>query len=238
MAEVTFTPNLQPAPACYPSDVNAMLTLITTGGGISGTIPDQAGGGIFVGATPPGSSLTNKVWFKTDAAGRPLAIYEFYNGNWRKVYTGAIVGEIRMYFGSSAAFDGTGRGIVGGDLDGWCLCNGNNGTPNLHNFFPCMSSNYGAGWVANPDPNKAAAVDGGQGAFQITCLDLPDLWAQSQYKQVQAGSGANALTIDGGAPVNLQLLDLENGCQPAGQTPVDNTPPWVAMAAIMFVGYQ
>jgi hypothetical protein len=106
------------------------------------------------------------------------------------------------------------------------------------NFFPCMSNEFSGTWIANPDTNKGGAQQGGQGAFRITCGVLPDLWTQAQYKQVQAGGGANCLTIDGGAPVNLQILDLVNSCQPVGQAPIDNTPPWLAMAAIMFVGYQ
>src|SRR5258705_10100143 len=127
MANVTFSPNHQPAPACYPTDVNGFLDMLTTGGGLSGTIPDTAGGGVFVGSSPPSSALTNKVWYKTDAAGRPLGVYMFYNGNWRKVYTGAVIGEVRLYVGGyNGVFDGTGRGILGGDLDGWVIMNGQN----------------------------------------------------------------------------------------------------------------
>src|SRR5258707_2665742 len=132
MANVSFTPNHQPAPACYPSDVNGLLDMLTTGGGMSGTIPDTAGGGVFVGSSAPSSALTNKVWFKTDGAGRPLGVYMFYNGNWRKVYTGVVYGEIRLYVGGyNGGFYGTGRGIIYCDAD-WCArCNGCNRTARL-----------------------------------------------------------------------------------------------------------
>src|SRR6266404_3169251 len=126
MANVTFNPNHQPAPACYPSDVNGMLDMLTTGGGLSGTIPDTAGGGVYVGSSPPSSALTNKVWFKTDSGGRPLGIYMFYNGNWRKVYTGVALGTIIMCWWYLGFFDGTGSENISGaagntlytDIDG------------------------------------------------------------------------------------------------------------------------
>jgi hypothetical protein len=235
--EVTFTPNHVPAPACYPSDFNALLDALTTGGGLSGTIPTNSGGGIYVGSAPPASSLTNKVWFKTDAAGRPLGIFMFYNGNWRKVYTGVMLYEVRFYYGPVSVFDGTGRGIIGGDADGWALCNGNNYTPNLQNYFVVASNqSVDGGWQANPS-GLANGFSGGQGSFQIKCPNLPDLWALSRVRTVQSGSDANCLTIDAGPPVDLQIEDLVNQCQPSGQQAIDNTPPWVAMAPIMFVGY-
>jgi hypothetical protein len=246
MANVTFTPNPQPEPACYPSDVNALLTMLTTGGGISGTIPDNSGGGIYVGASPPDSSLTNKVWYKIDAAGRPLGVFMFYNGNWRKVYTGAIIGEIRLYIGSSAAFDTTGLGIVGGDLDGWALCNGNNGTLQLHNFFPLMSSGYDAfgvaGWYGNPNGFSQPSAAGGLGNWQIQDNHLPQLRAHGYYESFTTASGSvgtpNVLVCDASKPMCALPVEDVNTNQPVGgQAQIDNTPPWVAMAPIMFVGY-
>jgi hypothetical protein len=215
--------------------------MLTTGGGISGTIPDTAGGGIYVGSSPPSSALTNKVWYKTDGAGRPLGVFMFYNGNWRKVYTGAVYGEIRLYAGPASVFDGTGRGIIGGDLDGWALCNGQNATPNLHNYFICGSGNWdGTGWLANPA--AVAGHSGGKATNTIQDNNLPALNAQAwgQGYSVQPGGSQifsvgieNSGQILGGWPI----IDINNNQHVGGQVPLDNTPPWAALAFIMFIGY-
>jgi hypothetical protein len=218
--------------------------MLTTGGGISGTIPDTAGGGVYVGSSPPSSALTNKVWFKTDAAGRPLGVFMFYNGNWRKVYTGVVIGEIRFYVGASSVFDGTGRGIIGGDADGWALCNGNNGTPNYQDYFPCMSSSYvgGSGWQARPSglAAKPYAPAGGAGNYQIQTNNLPLLYANTRYRNVSTGGGSalNLLICDGSAAACPSYVYDQSGVETGSQLFMDNAPPWIAMAAMMFIGYQ
>lgn len=238
--QVTFHANLQPSPACYPSDINGMLTLIANGG-ISGTIPANAGGGIFVGSTAPSSSLTNKVWFKIDAAGRPLGIYMFYNGNWRKVYAGVGYGEIKMYHGSGANFDGTGLGIIGGDTDGWAICNGNYGTPNMTDMrFPAGGSWNGSAWTA-PSVGGGRSARGGANGHQVQASDLP---------QLHVDAWAWPLTAQGGSGTNIQSISLANIGPPThvfATWPVNETegspnnplplPQYNVFAFIMFVGY-
>ena len=239
MAFVNFTFNPVPAPACYPPDLNGLAEELTTGGILSGEVPDNAGGGIFVGAAAPSSSLTNKVWFKIDSAARPLGIYMFYNGNWRKVYTGVVLGELRFYSGASSVFDGTGRGIVGGDVDGWALCNGQNGTFNLQDKFLVASTQYGAGWQANPS-GLGGGNSGGRSNNTIQCNNLPDLFAVAQLATIASSSGGlNVASPGGGAGSwDISVNDLVNNCHCQGQVPFDNTPPWYACALMQFVGYQ
>jgi hypothetical protein len=88
------------------------------------------------GAATPAVDDQNKVWHKVDSNGRPLGTYVFYSGTWRKQYSG-LIGEVVMYSGDPAVdFAGTnGAGTVSGEWDGWALCNGNNGTPNLSDKF-------------------------------------------------------------------------------------------------------
>jgi hypothetical protein len=240
MADVTFTANHQPAPACYPSDVNGMLDMLTTGGGLSGTIPDTAGGGVFVGSSPPPSALTNKVWFKTDAAGRPLGVFMFYNGNWRKVYTGVVYGEIRMYIGNfNGVFDGTGRGIIGADADGWVVCNGQNGTFNMEGFFPCGAQWNGSAWVTSVD-GTSRTTGGTRGPHMIDRTKLPLLHTIAYGSLVAAeGAGAYAAANLGQTPVGTwPLLDAAgNPIDGVNQQPMP-FPQFFAMALIMFVGYQ
>jgi hypothetical protein len=245
MASVSFTPNHQTPPACYPSDVNGMLDLLTTGGGLSGTIPDTAGGGVFVGSTPPSSSLTNKVWFRTDGAGRPQGIYMFYNGNWRKVYTGVALGEIRMFSGPfSVYFDAGGRGLVGGDLDGWALCDGNNGTPNLEGFFPVGGQRGQAvgqatdQWFSNCEGNGWRSSGGNRG-LTINMNYLPAMVAHTQSVGFQQGTGAGfavATTDVTQAAYHLQVTDLAGNPGAGQQLPSQHL--YIALGFIMFVGYQ
>lgn len=216
---------------------------MTTGGGISGTIPDQAGGGLYVGATPPGSSLTNKVWFKTDNAGRPLGIYEFYNGNWRKVYTGVAPGEIRTFSGSNAEFDGTGLGLIGGDLDGWALCNGNNGTPNLTGYFLAGGEwgtgvGQGAGWYTNANGLAWLAAGGNRGITLTTGM-LPNLNTINWYRSMGSGTGAQQPVVMAdynGTEVRAPVVDQTTG-QPGTSQPLPTPILYYAVAFIEFVGY-
>lgn len=238
MSAVTFTANLQPAPACYPPDVNALLTLVAQQG-LSGTVPDNAGGGIYVGSSQPSSSLTNKVWFQIDAAGRPLMVKMFYNGNWRKLYSGGY-GDVKLFVGNpSGLFDGTGRGVIGGMQDGWALCNGNNGTPSMANRFVVGSSGFdGSGWPTSVD--GAVRYSGGLGTFTIQATNLPQMIVQAFATQtgqkVTAPTGGNQV----GAPSDTSVANwpvISGGAPVGGSVPINNCPPYYAMAFCMFVGY-
>jgi hypothetical protein len=239
MANVTFTANPQPAPACYPSDVNGMLQLAAAGG-LSGTVPDNAGGGVFVGSSPPSSSLTNKVWYKTDGAGRPLGVYMFYNGNWRKIYTGVSIGEIRQFIGSNTLFDGAGRGLVGGDLDGWQVCNGNNGAPNWVGY-QLTGGHLGAsvgqpdGWFANAEnPGAWVRSGGAQGPHKIAGSNLPQLLTVVYGTATAATPGTGAWHLNGPTAVTY-WWEATSQNSPNNPMPFE---PYVVVAFIMFIGYQ
>jgi hypothetical protein len=245
MANVTFTPNHQPAPACYPSDVNGMLDMLTTGGGLSGTIPDTAGGGVFVGSSPPSSALTNKVWYKTDGAGRPLGVYMFYNGNWRKVYTGVAFGTIIMCQYYSGFFDGTGRGIIGGDYDGWAICNGQNGAPNLQAYFPvCGGQGEGVGqpgvWVTDTDGVAWRNTGGQKQRVTLTMANLPNMVAHSHIGSYVTGAGTVGvgLSTNDAAQADYQLPVRDGNNQPGLSQALPFQHLYVALGFLMFVGYQ
>jgi len=246
MAEVSFVPNHIPPPACYPPDYNALLDELTTGGGISGTVPDNAGGGIFVGSSPPGSSLTNKVWYKVDGAARPLGVYMFYNGNWRKVYTGAAIGEIRMFWYYSGLIDGSGRGNVGGDMDGWQLCNGQNGAPNLEAYTPvCGQQGETVGqaagqWFTDAD-GAAWRNTGGQKARTVLSVgNLPSaMVARTYITTLQNGTGATkaVVTNDGTQPFyDITIKDEGTGAPPSS-TPLPYQNLYFAVGFFMYIGY-
>lgn len=247
MAQVTFTYNPEPAPACYPADVNGLAQLLTQGGMLAGQVPDTAGGGIFVGAAPPSSSLTYKVWFKIDGAGRPLGAYQFYNGNWRKVYTNVGIGDVKMYYGSGNNFDSTGLGVVGGDTDGWAICNGQNSTPNMTDMrFPAGGNWNGSKWDA-PSVGGGRSSQGGENGHKIDTADLFELQVLlgSAAGRWAAGSAGSWLTVPpytaGGIEstyaVTVQDANgtLTSGLPGAGE-PLP-LPQYQVFAFIMFVGY-
>jgi hypothetical protein len=215
--------------------------MLTTGGGLSGTIPDTAGGGVFVGSSPPSSALTNKVWYKTDAAGRPLGVYMFYNGNWRKVYTGAVIGEVRLYVGGyNGVFDGTGRGILGGDLDGWVIMNGQNGTVNMEGFLPSGGAWNGSQWVSSID-GSLKNTGGARGPLMIHSRQLPKM-STATYGNSDASPGAGRFSLGqaGVAPLAVYYPVVDGAGVPVdgvNQQSLD-LPQFVAMALIQFVGYQ
>jgi hypothetical protein len=245
MAVVTLTSNPQPAPACYPADANAMLRLCAEGGGLSGTIPDTAGGGVFVGSTPPSSSLTNKVWYKIDAAGRPQGVYMFYNGNWRKVYTGVASGTITMAWYYTGFFDSTGRGIIGGDYDGWAMCNGQNTTPNLEGYFPVggqpgESVGQTAGvWFTDAEGGAWKNTGGQKARVTIGMSNLPPMVAHSHIQGYTVGTGGQGValsTSDGTAP-DYQLPVTDANGNHGTSSPLPFQHLYMAIGFLMFVGY-
>ena len=63
-------------------------------------------------------------------------------------------------------FDGNGKGKVGGDREGWQICNGNNGTKNRTGRVSVGYGSSPAGWVSTDfssiGPNNYTPVYGGQ----------------------------------------------------------------------------
>jgi hypothetical protein len=249
MAFVTFTYNPTPAPACYPPDLNGLAEVLTTGGILSGEIPDNAGGGIYVGTTAPPSALAQKVWFRTDIAGRPIGVYQYYNGNWRRIYDGNL-GDLKWYAGSNAAFDATGRGTIGGTQDGWALCNGQNGTPNLEAYHLVAgqwgSANDGSGaigWISDTD-GLYWRTSGGAKRNQINPINLPPLQTSiigAGGGRWQSGGGGDWLDTppwEQKAPdqtYRLRVADM-NG-NDVGTNADMPKPLFYVAALLMFVGY-
>lgn len=242
----TVTPQLaNPDPNAVPTNLqqlhdelnNSFLTVNVSGGPFTPYV---------ISSTTPIVADQDKIWFKVDGNGRPLGIYKFYSGNWRKIYTGNPT-EIKIFTGDPATyFDGTGLGIVGGEWDGWALCNGNNATPNLSNKFVTGGAmdnvgitGYSSGWKTSVAGGSLGT--GGAATQQIINANLP--LSNTQI----TGFG----TYDGGAS-HTDKYAIITGKYDAGstqttltigtigadpQTALSTVPPFYALAFVMFKGY-
>ena len=208
-------------------------------------------------SSTPAVSDQDKAWLQTDGAGRPLSINLFYNGTWRRFYTGKP-NQITMFSGDPAAyFDGTGLGLTTAEWDGWALCNGQNGTPNLSNQFVVGGqmdndtiTGYSSGWQTNV--TGTALKTGGESNFSIVNNNLPNMTIQLTgrvgYDDNASGSGQDPAAIvtkkwyGNPTPAPIPVLATfgadPNGTPAVPQVPVDTVPPFYALAFVMFVSYQ
>lgn len=191
----------------------------------------------------------DKAWIVLDSSGRPIAIKIYYSGNWRRVYNG-MIGEVRMYNGDPTVdFDGNGLGLVGGTYDGWHLCNGQDGTPDLSDNFLVAghmnnsggNNGYDSGWQSTV---LASGIAKTGGANTIT-LD-----AATTYTPARDAITARRFHADGNAPdATGDLLGLGDtatqqqlvgGAAYAGNTSptaISIVPPFIAIGYIIFIGY-
>lgn len=138
-----------------------------------------------------------------------------------------IPGMILPYSGSLGEFDGTGLGIANGPMDGWAVCNGLNGTPDLRGMTLL-------GATAVPDsgaPELYAGVEGetvpgakvGADAIALTPNHLPE------HKH-PLGMPSNSYWSAGGGAVNVsnpgtgdstQVFPTDTGDNTTLNTPLD-----------------
>lgn len=201
------------------------------------------------GVAIPAVDDQDKVWHRVDAQGRPVGTYVFYQGAWRKEYS-VPVGTIAMYSGDpSIDFSGSGhKGTVGGEWDGWAICSGENGSPNLSDKFIVgakmddLATGYpdGGPWQTGV---SGATTQQGDGVHDIT------LTAQNTFRPAKAAlkvgiwhagedNGPNAQgTLFGfsGAGADRDIIDAD----PGNETPdaIPTLPPYYALAYVIFQGY-
>lgn len=190
----------------------------------------------------------DKVWIYLDSQGRPIEHRTFYNGQWRRIYNG-MLGEIRLYGGDPTVdFDAKGLGIVGGTYDGWHLCNGNDGTPDLSDHFPIGAhmnnqdvQGYNNGWLTTILGAAAATHTGGVRDFTLTndTTYRPPTQEIVLYEWSATGNvPANPGDLFGLHNVGSKSDTLQNA-DPGNPTPtsVSVINPFIAVGLIIFVGY-
>lgn len=202
------------------------------------------------GAATPAVDDQDKVWHRLDAQGRPIGAYVYYSGSWRKQYT-ASIGQISYYNGDPDVDFGEtgGRGTVGGEWDGWQLCNGENGSPNLSDKFivGAKMDDLSTGYP-NGDGPWTTGVSGestqeGAGVHEITLNADNTFRLQTDavtlgYWQADGNTPNAAAGLIGraGGGSDFDLIDADAGKEEPDAIPT--LPPYYALALVVFIGYE
>jgi len=213
----------------------------------------------------PGVDDRDKAWIELDPGGRPTALKVWYPGNqgaWRRVYNG-MIGEVRGYTGDpSIDFDmdgnNPGRGKIGLSYDGWYLCNGFNGTPNLSDKFilgghmdnSAGHTGYHNGWQASvkgPNGDTTDLKTGGFFTQPILPANLPPFDVNLNGKEYKDGTDHDPdffpILDTHYANLTDHTINLGHyGSDPTAPVPVPQsdiwtTPPFIVMGLITFKGY-
>lgn len=212
---------------------------------------EKVSGSVVANITPyirqsatPSVDQQNLVWHKIDVDGRPIGTFHFYSGAWRREYSGRA-DELRYFSGDPAIhFESDGRGIVGGEWDGFALCNGNNGTPNLSDKFIVggKMDDLGVGYPTN-GPWKStvdgtAQQSGGQKDITLTEANTYRR-AVDEFKMSHWQADGNTQNSAGGlwgqgSGFVIIAADAGNLTPPA----IPTLPPWFALAITRWIGYS
>lgn len=184
------------------------------------------------GSATPSPENTDKPWMKTDTSGKPLGWFVYYNGEWRRELA-MPVGSIIDYVGPTAGvFDATGRGLKGGEWDGWALANGQNGTKDFRDLFAVGASSYDpvSGWVTTV--SGESTTKGGEAFHKMTIEELvPHVHPIKQFNRTQFDG-------DGDPGWGARNPDRYTDTEPTGEgKPFPILPPYVASPKVQCIGY-
>lgn len=238
-----------PDPDAAPLNITQLVALLNT------LVASEIQGEYFpyvIQNSTPGVDDRDKAWIYIDTQGRPIEIRIWWDngGAWRRIYNG-MIGEVRMYNGNPATdFDTDGLGTVGGRYDGWHICNGKDGTPDLSDVFPIGAHmnnedghvGYSSGWQTFVD-GVADKKTGGHKDFTLTNAttfrpEVPETTARRHSADGNAPDPTGTLLGTGSGATQYPLQGGGAG-DPGNEspTPVPLLPPFTAIAFIIFVGY-
>ena len=233
-----------PPPEACPVDLTDVVLLLNTL--IYGSVEGDFTPYIVSSATPPAGDQ-GKVWHKLDANGRPLGTFYFYQGAWRKQYDHRLT-EIVAYSGDPGIdFAGPNHlGTVGGEWDGFQLCTGENGSPNLTNKFivGAKMDDLGAGY---PDGGPWKSDIGGTLESSATGATEIALTEDNVPRPARDELLVGKWEADGNTPSSTGSLWGVVNAYPFVLIPAEpavpaitfpTLPPYYALAYAIFVGYE
>lgn len=226
---IIVNPTPVPPGVCLPGDANALIQFVAQYLSVEF---NQQINFFNAGSTTPSVSNQDKPWFRTDSQGRPMGWYVYYNGAWRRSLTEAV-GTLKEFTGSPAGvFDATGKGIVGSMWDGWAICNGQNGTPDLRNKFTVgADAHTSGGWVVSfGGVNTSTGGD-----YQVT-LTVPNLPPHSHevkgfYRYWRGSTPAGDAVWEADANKSIQTEATGGG------QAFSILNPYFAAVKVMCIGY-
>lgn len=231
-----------PAPEDCPTNLTETFQVIRES--IHGSVVATITPYIRQSATP-GVDQQDLVWHKIDVDGRPIGTFHYYSGAWRREYSGRT-DEIRYFMGDPAVhFESDGRGIVGGEWDGFALCNGNNGTPNLSDRFlvGAKMDDLGVGYPTNGPwkTNVTGSAEQTGGSKDITLTEDTTWRAEKEsvslFRRTADGETPNASGgLFGLGPLGFtEIIPAD----PGNETPdaIPSLPPFYASAICKWIGY-
>lgn len=249
-------PTLQfgnPDPAACPTTLTQLVTMLNALAQAQ-TITNFAP--YILSQNTPAVDDQDKLWYRLDNLGRPIGLFVFYSGVWRRQYSG-LLGEVKYYSGDPATdFDAAGLGNVGGTWDGWHLANGAGGTMNLSNGFIVGANmdslggggQYSSGWQTFVD--GALKKTGGSKDHTIVMHELPNMRVRVTGFAAQANgnnSPAEPIIDDDYNQSKPRSKTIANfGADPIPENPettptpqlaMATVPPFYALAVVQFVGY-
>ena len=233
-----------PAPGDCPQTFSELVALFREL--ISATV--DSGASYLVQADTPAVDQQDLIWHRLDSIGRPIGTYKFYDGEWRREYTNAI-GDIKIFTGDPTPhFDATGKGIVGGDHDGWALMNGNNSTVNMSDKF-----------IIGAHMDNSGGTDGYSSGWRSTITGAPlatgggnvTLGAGTTYRPARAELKLSRWHSDGigerpdgflygranGTPGAVQDVLLAADAGNTSPTAIPIIPVFYAFALCQFTGF-
>jgi hypothetical protein len=247
---------VQTVPASYvpPTDMQGVLEAIPK---YTTYEMNDTGANVSIGPSSAGVD-TKGLWVWTlNQYHQPPRLMADYNNKWVPYYTGKP-GEIRAYVGAWAGtFDSTGRAYFGTGWDGWCLCNGQNGTVNLQNRFMVPGYRWAGGWVvsfaySDPGLGDVFNIEGYGTVYQanspykyIQYVNMPQLYLGLNntdfYKWTKSGTGDNWTAIQpgggGGGNQGVWTYPMDQEYYTINY-PLNVLPPFIAVGFAQFMGYQ